>query len=255
PYKCPPSPNESAFMLDEFFTKAGKRSKVSITYLTPYLRLYSAEAINEVIEPIYRKRNIASLTGFNVESVDPDRKEVISMEGDRVKYDALFLVPPHTGSDVVKGEEYADDDGWIKTDKWDLHIKDYDYAFAIGDGTNLPISKAGVEAHLEAVVVSGNIINSISGTSDRYLFTGRLQCSMETGYRQATFVIGTYEKPVEKIYPSFKNYMEKKFMERIYWASLVGKYEWLFKWHFGEDYYKVANKGEPGIAGRAAKGV
>ena len=60
---------------------------------------------------------------------------------------------------------------------------------------------------------------------------------METGWHQATFVIGTYDTPVQEIKPSMKNYMEKKVMEKIYWSSLGGHYEWLFKYHFKNDYF------------------
>lgn len=237
PYKCPPSPNESAFMLDEFFTKRKLRDKVNITFLTPYLRPYSAEAINDIIEPMYRDRNIETVTGINLDSVDPVKKEVVSLEGETMAYDELILVPPHTTAGVHKDTNYVDSDNWILTDKIDLHIKNYDYAFAIGDTTNIPISKAGVEAHLQAIVVANNLISEIKGLGDRYAFTGRLQCSMETGYHQATFVIGTYDRPIEKIYPSTYNYIQKKLMERIYWSSLRGGFEWMFKMHFGADYY------------------
>ncbi|EQB68340.1 MAG: FAD-dependent pyridine nucleotide-disulfide oxidoreductase, partial [Thermoplasmatales archaeon Gpl] len=193
PYKCPPSPNESAFMLDEHFRKAGIRDKVQITYITPFTRIYSADSINEVIEPIYKARSIESITAFNTDSVDATKKEITSLEGETVKYDYLFLTPPHKPADFLKNTEFSDEDGWVKTDKRNLHITDYDYGFAIGDTTNIPISKAGVEAHLEGIVVANNIISEIQGTGKRYKFTGRTQCSMETGFHKATFVVGTYD--------------------------------------------------------------
>lgn len=254
PYKCPPSPNESAFMLDEFFFRRRMRDKVDITFLTPFLRSYSAETVNEVIEPLYKERNIEVVTSFNIDFVDPGKKELVSLEGEKLHYDSLMLVPPHSGVDVMKGTNFADEDGWIYTDKHDLHVKDYDYAFAIGDATDIPISKAGVEAHLEAIVVANNMISGMRGNLDSYEFTGRLQCSMETGFHQATFVIGTYEKPIRKIQPSFYNYIQKKLMERIYWASLKGGYEWLFKRHFGEDYYKKTQKERPPVKSARVEG-
>ena len=238
PYKCPPSPNESAFMLDEHFRKAGIRDKVEITYITPFTRIYSAEPINEVIKPLYEARSIESITTFNTDSVDSDKKEITTLEGETVKYDYLFLTPPHKPAGFLKGSEIADEDGWVKVDKRNLHITSYDNGFAIGDTTNIPISKAGVEAHLEGVVVANNIIEEIKGTQKRYKFTGRTQCSMETGFHKATFVVGTYDTSVEKIAPSRTNYMEKKVMEKIYWGSLHGHYEWLFKYHFKNDYFQ-----------------
>ncbi|MDE1862201.1 MAG: FAD-dependent oxidoreductase [Thaumarchaeota archaeon] len=244
PYKCPPSPNESTFLLHEFFTKRGMREKVGLCFITPYLRPYPAEPMSEVIEPLYKERKIETLLGFNVESVDPIRKIVYSMEGESVSYDELFLVPPHITPDVIRRSEFSDSDGWVIANKRDLHVKDYDYAFAIGDNTNLPISKAGVEAHLEGVVVANNIAAEIKGTSERYLFTGRFQCTMETGFRKATFVVGTYDKPVKKIRPSFTNYVQKKIMAKIYWNAELGRCEWLFRMNFGRDYYDTISNGK-----------
>lgn len=245
PYKCPPSPNESAFMLDEYFSRKGIRNKVDITFVTPYLRAYSAEPISEVITPMYEERHINLVTGFNLDYVDNEKKQILSLEGDALDFDELILVPPHTTTETIRKSDFVDEDGWVITDRRDMHIKDYDYAFSIGDNTNIPISKAGVEAHLQAIVVASNIVEDIRGGVDKYLFTGRMQCSLETGYHQATFVVGTYEKPVEKKYPSTFNYIEKKFMERIYWASLKGGYEWLFKTHFGEDYFDRIGRNRP----------
>ena len=241
PYKCPPSPNESTFLLHEFFTKRGIRDKVKLSFVTPYLRPYPVEPISEVIEPLYKKRDIETVLGFNLERVDPVKKILYSMEGESQSYDELFLVPPHTTPDVIRNSDFSDDDGWVYTDKRDLHIKDYDYAFAIGDSTNLSISKAGVEAHLEGIVVANNIASEINGTSDKYLFTGRYQCTMETGFHKATFIVGTYEKPVKKIYPSFSNYVKKRIMSKIYWDAELGRCEWLFKLNFGRDYYEVVH--------------
>ena len=238
PYKCPPSPNESAFMLDEYFRKRGIRDDVEIVYITPFTRIYSAESINEVIEPMYERRDIESITAFNTDTVDAEKKELTSLEGETLKYDYLFLTPPHKPAGFLKGSEMSDEDGWVKVDKKDLHITTYDNGFAIGDTTNIPISKAGVEAHLEGMVVANNITAEITGTEQKIKFTGRTQCSMETGFHKATFVVGTYDRPVEKIEPSTMNYMEKKVMEKIYWGSLHGHYEWLFKYHFKKDYFE-----------------
>ncbi len=239
PYKCPPSPNESAFMLDEFFSRRNLRKRVQITFVTPYLRAYPAETISRIISPLYRERNIEVVTGFNLDSVDSGKKQILSMEGESVDYDELMLVPPHAGVEMFRGAEYADEDGWIKTDKRDMHVIGHDDAFAIGDATNIPISKAGVEAHLQGIIVAENMASEMYGTGESFLFTGRTHCSMETGYHQATFVVGTYEKPVKPLIPTTMRYLEKKFMERIYWSSLKGGYERLFKLYFGEDYYST----------------
>ena len=85
PYKCPPSPNEAAFLIDDYFRNRGIRDKVRITFLTPYPRPYPAETMSKVVEPRFQKRGIEVVTFFNVESVDPGKHEVYSLEGESLR--------------------------------------------------------------------------------------------------------------------------------------------------------------------------
>jgi Uncharacterized NAD(FAD)-dependent dehydrogenases, COG0446 len=45
PHKCPPSPVEAAFLLDEHLRKRGVRQNVEIVYATPYTRAYPTHTI------------------------------------------------------------------------------------------------------------------------------------------------------------------------------------------------------------------
>ncbi len=42
------------------------------------------------------------MTFFNVESVDPTKRDIYSLEGESLQYDLLIMVPPHRGADVMK---------------------------------------------------------------------------------------------------------------------------------------------------------
>ena len=161
PHKCPPSPNEAAFLLDDYLRKKGIREKVKITYVTPYPRPYPAEPMSKVVAPLFEKLGIELVTFFNVESVDPLKREMYSLEGDSISFDLLIMVPPHRGANVVKNSGFGDADGWIPTDKQTMRIVGYDREYAIGDATNIPVSKTGVTAHLEAIVAVKNIVTSI----------------------------------------------------------------------------------------------
>ena len=234
PHKCPASPNEAAFLVDEYFRKRGIREKVKITFLTPYPRAYPSETMSKVVEPRFQKRGIEVVTFFNVESVDPAKRELYSLEGESMSYDLLILVPPHRGADVVLNSGIGDQDGWIPTDKNTLKIANFDDAYAIGDATNIPISKTGVTAHLEAIVATNNIISSIRGDARLYKYNGRINCPFEMGSGQASFVIATYTTPVKKIQPSRIRYAMKKAFGRFYWRTLSGRWDWLLNMYFGK---------------------
>jgi sulfide:quinone oxidoreductase len=234
PHKCPPSPNEAAFLIDDYFRKRGIRDKVKLTFLTPYPRPYPAEPMSKVVEPLFKERGIEVVTFFNVESVDPTKKEMYSLEGESQSYDLLIMVPPHRGADVVVKSGIGDADGWIPTDKNTMKIAGYENAYAIGDATNIPISKTGVTAHLEAITASDNIVSSIHRRRELYKYNGRINCPFEMGSGKAAFVIGSYDMPVKEIHPSRIRYMMKKAFARFYWLTLSGNLDRLFGLYFGK---------------------
>jgi sulfide:quinone oxidoreductase len=236
PHKCPPSSNEAAFLVDDYFRERGIRDKVKITYVTPYPRPYPAEPMSKVVEPRFQEREIDVVTFFNVESVDPVKREAYSLEGESFQYDLLIMVPPHRGADVVMKSGIGDADGWIPTDKGTMRIVGYEDAYAIGDATNIPVSKTGVTAHLQAIVAVENIISSIRRSGRLFKYNGRINCPFEMGSGQASFVVGTYEKPVRQIQPSRIRYLMKKMFARFYWRTLSGSWDWLLKAYFGKTY-------------------
>jgi len=234
PHKCPPSPNEAAFLVDDYFRKRGIRDKVKLTFLTPYPRAYPAEPMSRVVEPRFQKRGIEVATFFNVESVDPAKREIYSLEGESLSYDLLMMVPPHRGADVVIKSGIGDADGWIPTDKNTMRIAGHENAYAIGDATNIPISKTGVTAHLEAITATNNIVTAIRRRNQFYQYNGRIHCPFEMGSGKAAFVIGSYDMPVKEIQPSRIGYMMKKAFARFYWRTLSGNWDWIFDVYFGE---------------------
>ncbi len=239
--KCPPSPVEGILLAEELVRKRGLKDKTRFVYFTPYPRAYPAEPMNEVIEPILKERGIEIFTFFDVDRIDPATQTIFSIEGDQIKYDLPIIVPPFTGANILyEPAEAADADRLIVVDKTSLLIKGVDGAFALGDCTNLPTSKAGVGAHLEAKVIA----NALRGAPSA--FNGRTHCPMDIGYGKATFVIGSYTAPVVKYPPSRLNHWMKMMMAHIYWLSLRGVLEPIFDWYF-------AHTTPEKLAGRASR--
>ncbi|MGQ4834015.1 MAG: NAD(P)/FAD-dependent oxidoreductase [Candidatus Asgardarchaeia archaeon] len=241
-YKCPPSPLEGAFLTEEFFKKRKLRDKVKIIFVTPLPRAYSDENINSVVEPLMEKRNIELITFFNIDSIDPEKKVITSFEGNEIKFDHTFLVPPHQGSDVAKEAGIADDDGWIPVDKHYMCHEKYKEIFAIGDVAKLPTAKTGVTAHLEGVILAQNLANEIRGIPNSCAFLGRTNCPFELGYGKALFVQTTYSRPAKKVKPSRISYLMKKGFTKIFWSSLKGTWDWLFSLYFGSEEKKCERK-------------
>ena len=244
PHKCPPSPNEAAFMLDEFFRKRGIRDRVTIKFLTPYPRPYPAEKISRVVEPMFQEKGIEVSTFFNMDSVDPVNKKVNSLEGEEFHYDLLIAVPPHRGADVIINSGIGDQDGYVPTDRGTMRVTGQQGAYAIGDATNIPVSKSGVVAHLQSVVVAHNIVAEINGSHDMLEYNGRINCPMEVGQHKAIFVSATYASPPTDQTPSMVKYIMKRSFAMIYWRALNGSLERIFDVFFGQTRFPVPENTE-----------
>jgi sulfide:quinone oxidoreductase len=236
PHKCPPSPNEAVFLLDDHLRKRGVREKVKVTFVTPYPRPYPAEPMSRVVEPRFQERDIEVVSFFNVESVDPGKREIYSLEGESLQYDLLLMVPPHRGAQVIVDSGIGDKDGWIPTDKATMKIIRYDNAYAIGDTTNIPVSKTGVTAHLEAIVAVNNVVAQYKRRDELWKYNGRINCPFEMGSGKAAFVIGSYDMPVKEVNPSRLRYLMKKAFVRFYWRTLSGNWDWLLNAYFGKTH-------------------
>ncbi|MEM1943208.1 MAG: FAD/NAD(P)-binding oxidoreductase [Candidatus Caldarchaeum sp.] len=234
PHKCPPAPTEALFLLDDHFRKRGMRDRVELTFLTPYPHAYPAKPIAEVVEPLLEERNITVSTFFNVESVDPAKRTINSAEGEEVKYDILISVPPHRGAEVVLSSEIGDKDGWIPADKHTMRVNGFDDAYALGDATNIPISKSGVVAHLQSGVVAHNIASEILGVDGERRYNGRINCPLEVGGGRALFVSGSYTRQPQPMKPTRLRYLMKKSFARLYWLMLKGTLEPIFDIYLSE---------------------
>jgi sulfide:quinone oxidoreductase len=224
--KCPPSPVEGMLLTEELLRRRGLRERTRLVFISPYPRAYPAEPMNAIVEPIMRERGIEIMPFFDVDRIDPAARMIYSIEGEEVQYDLPILIPPFVGADIAyEPASVLDASRFVVTDKQTLRIG-VDDAYAIGDATNLPTSKAGVGAHLEAKVVAA----LLRGEPAR--FNGRTHCAVDLAYGKGTFVIGSYTAPVLKRPPSRVSHMMKMMMAHLYWVSLRGWLEPLFDWYF-----------------------
>ncbi len=220
PYKCPPAPVEFVLMLEDHLRKRGIRDRSEITLLSPLNRAFTIESASKIVQPIMEKRGIGLSTFFNVEEVDPSAHVATSLEGEKAEYDLLILVPPHRGQPVIDASGLGDAGGWVPTNKLTLEHEAAERIYAIGDATNLPISKSGSTAHFEAPVVASRIASLIRGTAPKANYGGRVMCFLETGRGRATALRFDYEHPPVPPKPSWLWHSAKWMFNRAYWVTV-----------------------------------
>lgn len=221
PYKCPPAPVEFVFLLDDYLRSRGLREKCEIKLLSPLNRAFTIEATSKLVQPILAERGI-ELTGFfNVESVDPDARTVHSLEGETVAYDLLVLVPPHRGQKVIEDSALGDERGWVPVDKNTLKHTQFDHIWAVGDTTNIPISKSGSVAHYEASVAAEAIVAAVRGEAPpKHTYDGKVTCFLETGHGEATTIQFDYDHPPVSPTPARRWHWAKALFNKTYWHTV-----------------------------------
>ncbi len=224
PYKCPPAPLEVAFLIESELRDRGLRDRATIDFCSPIGRAFTIESVSEMATPILEQKGIELHTFFNVEAIDPARKMVLSLEGEELPYDLLILVPPHKGQQFLRDSGLAPaPGGWLPTDRHTLQVGGRDNVYALGDATDLPLSKAGSTAHFEAPVVAERIAATIEGRAPAGKhadYAGKVICFFEIGDGKGTLLQFDYDHPPKPPKPNQLWHLGKIVFNKTYWHTV-----------------------------------
>jgi sulfide:quinone oxidoreductase len=224
PYKCPPAPLEVAFLIESELRERGLRDASEVHFCSPIGRAFTIESVSEMATPILEDKGIELHTFFNVEAIDPERKVVRSLEGEELGYDLLVLVPPHRGQQFLIDSKLAPaPGGWLPTDRHSLRVVGQRNIFALGDATDLPLSKAGSTAHFEAPVVVEGIVAALVGRdpAGRHAsYEGRVMCFFEVGDGKGTLLQFDYAHPPKPPKPNALWHLGKIVFNKTYFHTV-----------------------------------
>ena len=205
PYKCPPAPYESAFIIDRMLrnnnnnTNKSRRGKIELdVYFPSKIPLpVAGKQPNQELLFLLRKQNINLFPDFLLEKVD--KRFLYFKNKQKKEYDILIGIPLHFLPPVISKSGLIDkkEDSWLTVDKFTLKTK-FEDVFAIGDSTEIKINKlvsvpkAGIFAEGQAHSVAYQIINNIKDSKEeqnnQINFDGKGFCFMDTGNGKAGFI-------------------------------------------------------------------
>lgn len=222
PHKCPVAPLEFTFMFDAWARQRGIRKHIEILYTFPINGAHSIKSCSEWAIREFAARDITLETFCNIESVDPGRKMMSSIEGLEYPYDLLVTVPPHMGAQVGVDSGLAEPGGWLPTDRHSLNLQGRADVFVLGDATNVPTSKAGSVAHYESEVISENLISLLHGEEPGRRYDGKTFCFVEADLSRATILQFDFEHPPMVGTANQAVHWFKQAYNRIHWLNLKG---------------------------------
>jgi len=235
PIKCPVAPLEFAFLADAFFTDRGMRDKVQITYVTPLDNAFTKPAASAALAHLLAEKRIDLVTEFSAGRVDGEKGVLSSWDEREVSFDLLVAVPVHMGAEFVsRSPGLGDEMAFVPTDPRTLQSKAAPNVFAIGDATNLPVSKAGSVAHFEAEILTENIKRFVDSKPLLPEFDGHANCFIETGHDKALLIDFNYTTeplagrfplpgvgPMRLLGESRLNHFGKLAFRWVYWNVLL----------------------------------
>jgi sulfide:quinone oxidoreductase len=234
PIKCPVAPLEFAFLADSWFRERGMRDRVEMVYVTPLSGAFTKPIAAEHLGSMLAERKILVESDFMIESVDTDRKMLISYDEREVPFDLLVTVPLNMGAEFVARSGLGDELNYVPVDKHTLQSKQYPNVFAVGDACDIPASKAGSVAHFAVEIFVDNFLALINGKPMTGSFDGHANCFIESGNGKGLLIDFNYDtEPLRGKYPlpgvgpftllkeSRANHLGKLAFRWMYWNVLL----------------------------------
>jgi len=234
PIKCPVAPLEFAFLADWYFAERSIRDRVELTYVTPLDGAFTKPIASERLAGLLVEKGVELVTEFAVGEVDGEGGRLVSWDEREVPFDLLVTVPLHEGAPYVgRSEGLGDALGFVPTDPHTLQSLARPNVFALGDATNVPISKAGSVTHFEGEALTENVRRFLSGEELAGLYDGHANCFIETGFGKALLIDFNYETeplpgrfpnavgPLPLLRESRLNHLGKLMFQWLYWHALL----------------------------------
>jgi sulfide:quinone oxidoreductase len=180
PFKCPPAPSETAFLMDEYLRERGVRDDVRIQVVIPFgTPVPPSPATSEAILARFAERGIEFIRDRRVAALDPATHEAVLDDGSRLPFDLFLGVPVHRAPAVVEASGLTES-GWIPVDRPTLATR-FAGVYAVGDVTSVGTPKAGIFAEGAARVVADQLIARIRSELEPAGYDGTGACWMELG--------------------------------------------------------------------------
>jgi sulfide:quinone oxidoreductase len=234
PFKCPVAPLEFTFLADDFLKGRGLRDRTELVFVTPLDGAFTKPVASKELGHLLKERGVPVETDFMVESIDQERKVLISYDEREVPYDQLVTIPLNMGADFVARSGLGDDLNYVPVDKHTSQSTQYPDIFALGDASNIPTSKAGSVAHFSVEVFVENFLELAAGKPMTHSFDGHANCFVESGQGKALLLDFNYDTepltgtfPIAKIGPmtllkeSRANHVGKLAFRHVYWNVLL----------------------------------
>ena len=189
-YRCPPGPYERICQVAWYLKTHKPRAKLIVLDANP--NIVSKAALFRAAWRAYP--NIDYRATSRVVKVDAGTREVTTELGDRVKYDAVNLIPPQrAGAIAVQADLVGADKRWCEVNHLTYESVKHAGVHVIGDATaGLPTPKSGNVANAMGKICASAVAHLLNGKEPPPMAPGNT-CYSWVSDREAVAVVNVYK--------------------------------------------------------------
>jgi sulfide:quinone oxidoreductase len=172
---------------------------------------------------LLKERGVEVRTEFSPFRVDAAAGICEDFRGEKVAFDLLSIIPPHTGEDIMhKTEGLADPVGWVMCDKNTLRHRSFKNIYVLGDAGNLPSGKTASAARQQAAILARRIAAEVRGEEPTAAYDGNTVCPILTGFDKALFAEFNYSKSLSSARENrFRWFLHVFLLRWLYWRYIL----------------------------------
>ncbi len=188
-YRCPPGPYERACQVAWYLQQNKPKAKLIVLDANP--NVVSKAALFRAAWQAYP--NLEYRATNKVVKVDAGTREVVTDFGDRVKYDAINLIPPQrAGTIAVQADLVGADRRWCEVSHVTFESVKHPAVHVVGDATTgLPVPKSGNVANAMGKVAASAVVHLLAGKEPPVMAPGNT-CYSWVNDREAIAVVNVY---------------------------------------------------------------
>ena len=225
PYKCPPAPLEVAFLIEAELRERGLREKSELHFCSPIGRAFTIESVSEMATPILEREGHRA--AHVLQRRDDRRRSARSSRASRARScrttcSSSCRRTRASSSSSTPGSRRRRAAGCRPTGRRSRSAAGRT-SIALGDATDLPLSKAGSTAHFEAPVVTERIAAAIEGREVDHArgdYLGKVMCFFEVGDGKGTLLQFDYDHPPRPPKPNQLWHLGKIVFNKTYWHTV-----------------------------------
>jgi NADPH-dependent 2,4-dienoyl-CoA reductase/sulfur reductase-like enzyme len=189
-YRCPPGPYERASLVAWYLKTRKPRAKLLVLDANP--NVVSKAGLFRAAWRAYP--NLEYRGSNKVVKVDPGARELTTDFGDRVKYDAVNVIPPQrAGTIAVQADLVGADKRWCEVNHLTYESVKAPGVHVIGDSTiGLPVPKSGNIANAMGKICAVAVVHLLQGKEPPALPPGNT-CYSWVNDREAIAVVNAYK--------------------------------------------------------------